>query len=93
MSKFFSHFSKIDKAAFWVCLTISVTLLTASFLLPPTGQIDSSVIGAVGELFGFVTLAVVIKALGKGTDVVLHRGDLDISLNNPDSDKDEKEKR
>lgn len=90
MKKFFSYFNKTDKVAFWVCLTISISLLVASFILPPTGQIDSSVLAAVGELFGFVTLAVVIKALGKGSDVTIHKGDIDISLNNPDKEEDEK---
>lgn len=90
MKKFFARFNKFDMVVFWVCLLTSITLLVVSFLLPPTGQIDNSVIGAVGEMFGFASLAVVIKALGRGTDVTLHKGDIDISLNNPDKDEDEK---
>ena len=88
MKKFFEKFNKFDKVVFWLCLFTSIILLTMSFLIPPTGQIDPSVIGAVGELFGFASLAVVIKALGRGTDVTLHKGDIDISLNNPDKDEE-----
>ena len=84
MSKFFKNFTKSNKIAFWVCLAISVTLLTVSFLLPPTGKIDPSVLRGVGEIFAFAVLYTVIEALQRGTDVTLHKGDIDISLNNPD---------
>ena len=88
MKKFFAKFNKFDKVVFLLCLFISIILLTMSFLIPPTGQIDPSVLAAVGEIFGFASLAVVIVALGRGTDVTLHKGDIDISLNNPDKDED-----
>ena len=90
MSKFFKRFTKSNKIAFWVCLAISVTLLTVSFLLPPKGQIDPSVLRGVGEIFAFAVLYVVIEALQRGTDVTFHKDNIDISLNNPDS-KDEDE--
>ena len=89
MSKFFK-FTKSNKIAFWVCLGISVSLLTASFLIPPTGQIDPSVLRGVGEIFAFAVLYTVIEALQRGTDVTLHKGnkgDIDITLNNPDGDE------
>ena len=88
MSKFFKNFTKSNKIAFWVCLAISVTLLTVSFLLPPTGKIDPSVLRGVGEIFAFAVLYTVIEALQRGTDVNFHKGDIDISLNNPDKDED-----
>ena len=87
MSKFFKNFTKSNKIAFWVCLAISVTLLTVSFLLPPTGKIDPSVLRGVGEIFAFAVLYTVIEALNRGTDVTLHKGDIDITLNNPDGDE------
>ena len=89
MSKFFKNFTKSNKIAFWVCLAISVTLITVSFLLPPTGKIDPSVLRGVGEIFAFAVLYTVIEALQRGTDVNFHKGDIDITLNNPDSNKDE----
>ena len=88
MSKFYKNFTKSNKIAFWVCLAISVTLLTVSFLLPPTGKIDPSVLRGVGEIFAFAVLYTVIEALQRGTDVNFHKGDIDITLNNPDKDED-----
>lgn len=90
MKKFFAKFNKFDKVVFLLCLFTSIILLTISFLIPPTGQIDPSVIGAVGEIFGFSSLAVVIVALSRGTDVTFHKDNIDISLQNPDKDEDEK---
>lgn len=34
----------------WVIALVSVALIIASFILPPTGVIDSTVFAAVGEL-------------------------------------------
>ena len=87
MSKFFKNFTRPNKIAFWVCLGISTTLLVASFILPPTGKIDPSVLRGVGEIFAFAVLYTVIEALNRGTDVTLHKGDIDITLNNPDGDE------
>ena len=87
MSKFFENFTKSHKIAFWICLVISTALLVASFLLPPTGKIDPSVLRGVGEIFAFAVLYTVIEALNRGTDVTLHKGDIDITLNNPDGDE------
>ena len=87
MKKFFAKFNKFDKVVFWICLFTSIILLTISFLIPPTGQIDPSVLTAVGEIFGFASLAVVIKAIGKGSDISLQKGDINLTLNNPDGDE------
>ena len=88
--KFLKNLTKSNKIAFWVCLAISVTLLTVSFLLPPTGKIDPSVLRGVGEIFAFAVLYTVIEALQRGTDVNFHKGDIDISLNNPDTKDEDK---
>ena len=90
MRKLFSKLKSFEKVVFWIGLLSSIILLTVSFCLPPTGAIDPSVLAAVGEIFAYVTLAVVIVALGRGTDVTLHKGDIDITLNNPDSKYEEK---
>ena len=88
MRKLFSKMKNFEKLVFWIGLLSSIILLTVSFCLPPTGAIDPSVLAAVGEIFAYVTLSVVIVALGRGTDVTLHKGDIDISLNNPDKDEE-----
>lgn len=90
MKKFFARFNKFDRVVFLLCLFVSIILLTMSFLIPPTGQIDPSVLAAVGEIFGFSSLAVVIVALGKGTDVTLKKGDVNLHLNNPDKVDEDK---
>ena len=85
--KIFTNLKNFEKVVFWICLLSSIILLIVSFCLPPTGAIDPSVLAGVGELFAYVTLAVVVVALGRGTDVTLHKGDIDITLNNPDGDE------
>ena len=90
MSKFFKNFTKSLKIAFWICLGISTAMLVSSFSIPPTGVIDPSVLRGVGEIFAFSVLYVVIEALNRGTDVTLQKGDVNLHLNNPDKDEDEK---
>lgn len=88
--KIFTNLKNFEKVVFWISFFSSIILLIVSFCLPPTGAIDPSVLAGVGEIFAYVTLAVVIVALGRGTDVTLHKGDIDISLNNPDSRDEDK---
>jgi hypothetical protein len=56
-----------------------------SFIVPPTGVISPSVLTGVGEVFGFAALGVVIIAIEKGSDITLNRGDINLTLNNPDN--------
>lgn len=87
MKRFFKNFTKPQKISFWVCLLFSIGLLTASFIIPPTGKIDNSVIQSVGEIFGFAALYVVIEAIGRGSDIILKRGNTEVQMNNPDGDE------
>lgn len=64
---------------------ISILLIIVSFLLPPLGSIDPSVLTAVGELFGWAALATVIKALDKGVDAHIQKGDVSIDIENDDN--------
>lgn len=84
MKKIKEVYAHISKWAFWSTFIISVILILISFFLPPTGQVDPSVCGAVGELFGFGCLATVIDGLHKGTDVSVTKGDTTLTVNNPD---------
>ena len=90
MKRFFKNFTKPQKISFWVCLLFSIGLLTASFIIPPTGKIDNSVIQSVGEIFGFAALYVVLDAIGRGSAIILKRGDTEVKMNNPDKVEDEK---
>ena len=50
------------------------------FVLPPPGVIDGSVIAAVGELAGFAALWQLAKAIDKGVDAALRKGDTEITI-------------
>lgn len=56
---------------FYICTFISIFLIIASFLVPPLGIIDSTVIAAVGELFAFAALGSVLHALDEGKTATL----------------------
>ena len=45
---------------------VAVGLIIASFILPPPGVIDESVLTAGGELLGFAGLLVVVYAIAHG---------------------------
>lgn len=80
-------FGQVNKAAFWVTLSISIVLIVVSFILPPQGAIDPSVLAATGELFAFSSLGVVIEGIEKGRGVSISKGQTTVTLN----DKDNKE--
>ena len=76
------------RESFWFkFLTIdTIILLVASFLIPPTGVIDPSVIAAVGEIEVLAALWIVYKAVQKGTGAHISKGDINIDI-----DKEEEE--
>lgn len=76
-----------DNIAFWICLSASVILLVGGAITPPPFVIDSSIFIAVGLLFLFATLAVVIKGIEKGSDVKFQKGDISVTIDNPDEPK------
>lgn len=90
MKKIKEIYKNISKLAFWSTLGISVVLIIISFLLPPTGVIDASVVKATGELFAFGCLGVVIDGIQKGTDIVLTKGDTSVQINNEKEESYEK---
>lgn len=79
--------------AFWICLIISIVLLVASFILPPTGVIHSSVLAATGELFAFGALGTLAGGIEKGMNARVTKGDVSLEvskegLSDKDKDKD-----
>jgi hypothetical protein len=77
-------YTNLNKKAFWLCLGVSIILLIVSFVLPPSGSIDPSVMGGVGELFAFASLGTVIEAISKGADVSVSHGSTTVTVNTPD---------
>lgn len=70
------------KIVFFITLAVSIGLIVGGFFVPPTGQIDGSVLKAVGELLIFPTLAVGYKAIELGYDLKMAKGDASIEINN-----------
>ena len=65
------------------CFAISIVLVVVGFCIPPTGQIDNSVLIAVGELGFFSTVTRIpdlIKALKNGATIEISTGDKSITI-------------
>lgn len=67
---------------FHIFASTAIILIAASFIIPPIGIIDSSVLGAVGELAGFGALWEVHIAIKKGLDAKISHHDTTIEINN-----------
>lgn len=63
---------------------VAVGLIVASFIVPPTGIIEPSVLAAVGEIFGFAALGTVIKAIDKGIDARVQHRDTSVTIGDLD---------
>lgn len=77
-------YHNVNHWAFWTCLATSIGLIIGSFFVPPMGVIDGSILAAVGELFSFATLATVLDAIRKGSDVTVQHNNTSLTVNNPD---------
>lgn len=75
------------RTVFTVCMVASVFLIVAGFFVPPMGEIDGSVLTAVGELLVFPTIAYGARAIELGYDFRLKRGDYNVEITNDDNDK------
>ena len=90
MREFYKNYLENNK--FFIFFSIAaLILIVAGFIVPPTGQIDSSVLIAVGELNGTLAIGAVIKAIDKGRSAsIKHNGtELDITGNEDDKEEDE----
>lgn len=66
---------------------ISVLLIIGGFLCPPMGEIDGSILTAVGELFAFATLWNATVAVCKGKGVNIRHGNTEVNINDEDDTK------
>lgn len=66
---------------------VAVGLIVASFIVPPTGIIEPSVLAAVGELFAFAALGTVIKAIDKGVDAKVEHNGTSLTVGDLNKDK------
>ena len=73
--------------ALWVCITAAVGLFIASFIVPPTGVIDGSVLRAASLLFAFASLAVLREAVREGIGAKLTHGNTVIEIKDLDGNQ------
>ena len=74
----------MENNRFFIFFSIAaLILIVAGFIAPPIGQIDSSVLIAVGELNGTLAIGAVIKSIDKGRSAsIKYNGtELDITSN------------
>ena len=67
-------------AAFWVTLCVAIGLIIGGFMVPPMGQIDGSVLTAVGEVMVWPALAFAGKALEDGKTINFSKGNTVIEV-------------
>ena len=63
---------------------MAVIVGVVSFLLPPTGVIDASVLKFVALLLAFATLGVAGQNLANGKDVTFQHGETEITIEDND---------
>ena len=71
-------------ALLWIFSLSAVGLFCASFIVPPTGVIDGSVLKAVALLFAFGALAEAREAIREGPGVKLTHGSTTIEMHDMD---------
>lgn len=71
----------------FVCFVISAALAVAGFIVPPTGEVDNSVLIVIGELGFFSTINKIpdfIKALKNGASLEIEKGGTHIKIEGED---------
>ena len=69
-----------DKYIFYVCLGAAIILGAVSFVLPPTGVIDPSVLKLIALLLGFAALGVAGQNLANGKGVTFSHGETEVTI-------------
>lgn len=70
--------------ALWTCLVLSAGMLIASWIVPPMGAIDPSVLKAASLIFGFAALFFLREAVMEGLGVKLTHGETTIEVHDMD---------
>lgn len=68
----------------WIFALTAIALFVASFIVPPTGVIDPSVLKAGALLFAFASLAEAREAIREGLGVKLTHGQTTIEVHDLD---------
>lgn len=67
---------------FYILTGIAIVLLIVSFILPPQGTIDPSVLQGAGEIFAFASLWTILVAIESGGTAKLTKGDVNLEIKN-----------
>ena len=87
--------TKTTTVLLWVFSITAIALFVASFLVPPRGVIDPSVLKAAALIFAFATLVEAREAIREGLGVKLTHGQTTIEVHDldgpssPNAPKDE----
>lgn len=84
LKDYFNAAPKWSRVLFWVLLWVSIMLVVASFIIPPLGVIDPSVLAAIGEIMGFASIGMAFECVFCGFDVKMQKGDTTIEINSDD---------
>ena len=76
--------TKTTTILFWIFGLTTIALFVASFIVPPTGVIDPSILKAVSLLFAFATLAEAREAIREGLGVKFTHGNTTIVVQDLD---------
>lgn len=66
--------------AFFITLIVSIGLIITSFIIPPKGVVDPSVLAATGEIFLWPALAFAAKAIDEGKNAKITKGDTTLEI-------------
>lgn len=87
MQKDMAKVKHADKYIFWVCLAAAIIVGGVSFVLPPTGIIDPSVLKFIALLLGFAALGIAGQNLANGKDVKFTHGETEITIGDEEDEK------
>lgn len=71
---------QVDKYIFIACLASAIIIGAISFVLPPTGIIDPSVLKFIALLLGFAALGIVGQNLAEGKVVTFNHGETEVKI-------------
>ena len=90
MKEFYTQYM-LHNLSFHILTGIAIALIIISFILPPTGEIDPSVLQGVGEIFGFLSLYTIVRAIEKGSTASFRKGDVELEIKEDHEHKEEAE--
>lgn len=88
MREFYKNY--LENNSFFHFFSIAaLILIVAGFIVPPTGQIDNSVLIAVGELNGTLAIGAVIKAIDNGRSATFQHNNTSVTITSDEKEEDE----